>query len=69
MNLISIYGPIVTLKELCQILKIGRSTYYQYIDEEHHLYKPNLPPRLLEYSNNKFLTSDVEKYLSPVEVK
>lgn len=65
MNLIEHYGPTVTLKELCNILKICRSSYYKYIDDtegnQHH--KPNFPKYMEGYSRKRFITQEVESYL------
>ncbi len=57
------FGPRISLKQLCEILDIGRSTYYTYIDPLHKSYKPDIPKRIPYYANNKFCTLTVQNYL------
>lgn len=65
MNLIADYGPTVTLKELCKILKISRTSYYNYTSNHQHsdLYKKNFPSPMPGYNKKLFITLEVENYL------
>ncbi len=58
------FGPTITLKELCSLLDIGRSTYYTYIDPFHKSYKADIPKPLPGYSNNKFCTPTLHNYFN-----
>ncbi|WP_299573211.1 hypothetical protein [uncultured Shewanella sp.] len=64
MNLANKYGPTVTLKELCHLLKLSRSSYYAYTNKNSHLYKEGFPTAMPGYNKNRFVTDDVEKYLT-----
>lgn len=66
MNLVQLYGPTVTLKELCKILKISRSSYYNFTKkgEGNNNYKSNFPTPMHGFNRNLFVTDDVEEYLS-----
>ena len=66
MNLIELFGPTLTLKELCQILKISRTSYYNYTNnnEKSERYKENFPTPMPGYNKKLFITGDVENYLS-----
>jgi predicted DNA-binding transcriptional regulator AlpA len=65
MNLIELYCPTLTLKELCKILNICRSSYYIYINDEvgNLHYKVNFPRPMSGYSRKRFVTQDLESYL------
>lgn len=70
MNLINIYGPTLTLPELLKIMKISRTSYYNYIknkDGNPH-YKKGFPKPIPGYSRNRFITRDVEAYLDSLRV-
>ncbi|MGB0937407.1 MAG: hypothetical protein ACPGTQ_08110 [Colwellia sp.] len=63
MNLKTQYGHTLTLKELCRILKISRSSYYTSTDVNNPAYKVNFPKRLDGFAKVLFLTENVENYL------
>ena len=63
MNLTDLYGPTLTLRELCNLLKISRSSYYAYSNKSNHLYKEGFPSSIPGYDKKRFVTDAVEKYL------
>lgn len=63
MNLMKNYGPTMTLKELCDVLKVSRSFYYTSTDPLSPTFKEGFPKRLPDFSRVMFLTSSVEEYL------
>ena len=69
MNLINIYGPTLTLPELLKILKISRSSYYNYTDDRKNNphYKKGFPRAIPGYSRKRFITSDIEDYLKSLK--
>lgn len=70
MSLFDTYGPTLTLKELLQIMKISRTSYYNYIDEKdgNPHFKAGFPKSIPGYSRNLFITRDVEAYLDSLRV-
>ena len=63
MNLTNQYGPTITLKELCKLLKISRSSYYAYANKNNHLYKKDFPVSMPGYDKKRFVTAAVDKYI------
>ena len=67
MNLLDTYGPTLTLKELCIIIKISRSTYYSYIKNKENTVKKEginwLPDPIPNFNKKLFYTSEVEQFL------
>ncbi|GLX87013.1 hypothetical protein tloyanaT_32660 [Thalassotalea loyana] len=67
MNLVEIYGPTLTLKELCSVLKISRSGYYSYLKNKERTVNQNeekwLPDPIPNFSKKLFYTSEVETFL------
>lgn len=67
MRLVEIYGPTLTLKELCSVLKISRSKYYSYLKNKERTVKRNdekwLPDPIPNFSKKLFYTSEVEIFL------
>ncbi len=69
MNLLDTYGPTLTLKELCILIKISRSTYYSYIKNKDNTVKKEginwLPDPIPNFNKKLFYTSEVENFLQP----
>lgn len=64
MNLIELYGPTITLKQLCTLLNISRSSYYNYIDKSNPNFKDDLPSSIDGFGKKIFRTQDVQSYLT-----
>lgn len=69
MNLSEKYGPTLTLKELCSILKISRSTYYSYLKNKERTVRKEgkkwIPDPMPNFNKNLFKTNEVELFLEP----
>lgn len=67
MSLQEKYGPVLTLKEVCTILKMKRTAYYSYIkNKEKTVNKDNttwIPDPIPNFTHLKFRTSEIEQYL------
>jgi predicted DNA-binding transcriptional regulator AlpA len=69
MNLSEKYGHTLTLKELCSILKISRSTYYSYLKNKECTVRKEgikwLPDPIPNFSKKLFYTKEIELFLQP----
>jgi predicted DNA-binding transcriptional regulator AlpA len=63
LNLTQTYGPTLTLKELCKLMKISRSVYYSSINSKSPTYKEDFPLPLAGFRKNLFMTKQIENYL------
>lgn len=66
MYLYELYGPTLTLKELCQIFKLSRSSYYLISDPENEKYIANFPQPMKGFHKKLFRTADVYEFLNPI---
>ncbi len=66
LNLTQTYGPTLTLKELCNLMKISRSVYYSSINRKSPTYKEDFPLPLAGFGKNLFMTKHVENYLDKI---
>ncbi len=71
MNLSELYGPTMTLKQLCQVFKISRTSYYNYSEKKQFnaQYKPDFPKPLPSHRKLIFVTSIVEDYIRKLQVE
>jgi len=63
MNLVGIYGPTMTMVDVCSVLKTNRCSIYCWTKESHPGYKPDFPKPLKEFRKKLFLTVAFESYI------
>ena len=65
MNLSELFGPTMSLKQLCQVLNMSRTSYYNYTqsDQDNSQFKHGFPKPLQNYRKRIFITAQVEEYI------
>ncbi len=66
MNFFEIYGPTMSLVDVCSVLKTNRCSVYCWTKEGNPGYKPDFPKPLKGFRKKIFLTNVFEDYIKKI---